>query len=122
MSDKKRAGNFHKRIIKLFIGALLSQLKEAFDISVIEPVKDLLSLDQDLLSSKDGIFSIFGVENVERLRGYYGNLAQDVIQCRTTYAAALLEYTENLLLYFTNQQKKLKEKYIWMRHLRRHRF
>lgn len=53
----------------------------------VELVKDLLSLDQDVLPNEDGIIPSFGVEKVKSLHHYYGNPDQDTrcqhLRCST---------------------------------------
>ena len=85
----------------------------------VELVKDLLSLDQDVLPNEDGIIPSFGVEKVKSLHHYYGNPDQDTFQGASTYAVALMKCANDLLRleyggqkkHVTNQQYKLKEKY-----------
>ena len=63
----------------------------------VELVKNLLSLDQDVLPNEDGIIPSFGVEKVKSLHYYYGNPDQDTFQGASTYAVALMKCANDLL-------------------------
>ena len=83
--------DFHSKIIKPFITALIKEISSAFDLSDLPILNAFLVLDPvSIPDSTMSVFSSYGLDELKVLHDFYANDATDHYQGRTTRCERLL--------------------------------